>query len=143
MDLIIYPFGILVAKVILYTSCNTPHPILTLLTTLINWERERKEREKRRKREEKPNRIQPDLWVRPGRFSHFRPPFQSRLVPNWSLRDEQRIHAILAAENRLESHRSKLWSYAESPPWFAVISPVSGEAITWVLFLTFPSAVSD
>ena len=35
--------------------CNTPHPILTLLTTLINWERER-EKGKREEKRERRNR---------------------------------------------------------------------------------------
>ena len=141
--------------------CNTPYPtpglsthiiyklrerekswITTLETGLLICERTR-EREREREREGLTRLTDPDPRLWPGDFSYFRPPFRASLVPIRSLRDEQCNHAILATGKQSESHRSKPWSSTELPARFAVISPVSGEAITWVLFLPLPSAISD
>ena len=78
-----------------------------------------------------------------GCYFHFRPLHRPRLVPIGRSCDAGHLHANLVAEKRSESCRLKPWKAAEPPLQFAVISPISGDAITWVLLPTIPSVFSD
>lgn len=87
----------------------------------------------------KKNQFDTNPRTQPGFHFLFRP----RLVPIGSSCNSGHRHAILITRKRSESCRSKSWKVAESPLQFAVISPVSGDATTWVLFPTIFSVLSD
>lgn len=86
---------------------------------------------------------QPDPRTRPEFCFRFRQLHRPRLVPIGSSCDAGHLHVILVAVKHSESCRSKPWKVTESPLQFAVVSPVSGDATTWVLFSTIPSVFSD
>ena len=94
----------------------------------------------------------PPLWIdmrmpnpqtRPECYFHFRPLHRPRLVPIGRSCDAGHLHANLVAEKRSESCRLKPWKAAELPLHFATISPISGDAITWVLLPTILYVFSD
>ena len=85
----------------------------------------------------------PNPQTRPRYYFHFWPLHWPRLVSIGRSCDAGHFHVNLLAEKRSESCRLKPWKATEPPLQFVAISPISGDAITWVLLPTIPSVFSD